>query len=44
VNVIEEDLYSLYILHSTEGTEMDAKGYVDVTLVSEDAKDVPNEK
>jgi hypothetical protein len=39
VKVIEEDLDSLDILHSTEGAEMDAKGCVDVTLVSEDAKD-----
>ncbi len=43
VKVIEQDLDSLDILQSTEGAEMDAKGYVDVTLVSEDAKDVPKE-
>ena len=43
VKVIEQDLDSLDILQSTEGAEMDAKGYVDETLVSEDAKDVPKE-
>jgi hypothetical protein len=41
VKEIERDLNSQEILHSTEGAEMDAKGQVDVTLASEDAKDIP---
>jgi len=42
VKVIEQDLDSLDILQSTDA-KMDAKGYVDVTLVSENAKDVPDD-
>lgn len=41
VHEIERDLESHDILHSSEGAEMDDKGYVDVTLVA--PEDAPRE-
>ncbi len=43
VKEIERDLDSHGILYSTDGAEMDAKGKVDVILVSENVSDIPKE-
>lgn len=44
VHEIEQDLESHDILHSTEGAEMDEKGYVDVSMAEpEDVQHDPKE-